>query len=254
MAEAVAAPCAGEPGPLSAALAQLRANGARGFDPVRFQYLAAMTRRALALPEPAATLVADKARAALGHYHNDFQRARQRAEDDLELLAAADPAAREALQELLQCGDFRGLRRAAARLQGAGSAASPAALTRLLAADPASSSASATLASAMAEQEQDTLGQAGGGEPSTPGERAELKAFAPLRETLAALASARLLEREQRRKPADSGPLNPQMLALRSLESMRELSPAYLDKFVSYLDALFWLEKAAAGYSPPKPR
>jgi hypothetical protein len=250
MTEAVAASPDGELESLPVALAQLQANGAQGFDPVGFQYLAAMTRRALALPEPAATLVADKARTALHRFHSDFHRARERAEDDLERLAAAEPAAREALQGLLQSGDFRGLRRAAARLQGAGNAASPVELTRLLAADPAAQSAPGTLASAMAEQEQGTLGQAGGG---TPAARAELKSFAPLRETLAAVATNRMLEREQGRKPADSGPLNPQMLALRSLESMRELSPAYLGRFVSYLDALFWLEKAAAGYSPPKP-
>ena len=246
MTEAVAAPAAGEPESLAAALAQLQAEGAPGFDPVRFEYLAAMGRRALALPEPAATLVADRARTALQRFRADFHRAREQAGDDLELLAAAQPTARDTLQALLRSGKFSDLRRAVARLHRAGSAVSPAQLTRLLAAEADAPSAAGSLAGAMAEQEQHTLGQA-------PGEGAELKSFAPLRETLAALATARMLEREQRRKPADSGPLNPQRLALRSLESMSELSPAYLGRFVSYLDALFWLEKAAAGYSPPKP-
>ena len=251
MTEAVAAPAAGEPESLPAALARLQADGARGFDPVRFEYLAAMGRRALALPEPAATLVADRARTALQRFRADFHRAREQAGDDLELLAAAQPTARDTLQALLRSGKFSDLRRAVARLHRAGSAVSPAQLTRLLAAEADAPSAPGSLAGAMAEQEQHTLGQVGGDQ--VPGERAELKSYAPLRETLAALATARMLEREQRRKPADSGPLNPQRLALRSLESMRELSPAYLGRFVSYLDALFWLEKAAAGYSPPKP-
>ena len=251
MTEAVAAPSPGEPESLPVALAQLQADGARGFDPVRFEYLAAMSRRALALPEPAATLVADRARTALQCFRTDFQRAREQARDDLELLAAARPEARDTLQALLQNGDFGGLRRAVARLHRTDRAPSPAQLTRLLAAQAAAPSAPASLAGAMAEQEQHSLGRAGGDQAS--GERAELKSYAPLRETLAALATARMLAREQRRKPADSGPLNPQRLALRSLESMSELSPAYLGRFVSYLDALFWLEKAAAGYSPPKP-
>jgi hypothetical protein len=251
MTEAVAAPAGGEPESLPVAIVQLQAEGARGFDPVRFEYLAAMSRRALALPEPAATLVADRARTALQRFRADFHRAREQAGDDLELLAAAQPTARGALQALLRSGKFSDLRRAVARLHRAVSTPSPAELTRLLAVEAAAACAPASLAGAMAEQEQHTLGQVGGDQ--VPGERAELKSYAPLRESLAALATARMLEREQRRKPADSGPLNPQRLALRSLESMRELSPAYLGRFVSYLDALFWLEKAAAGYSPPKP-
>lgn len=239
---------------LSSALAQLQADGAQGFDPVRFQYLAAMIRRALALPEPAATVVADKARAALGRFHSDFHHARKQADDDLERLCAAAPASRETWQRRLQDGDFTGLRRAAAGLRNTGSTASPAVLTRLLAADPAvRQSTPGTLARAMAEQELDTLGQARDGASQAPTEWAELKSLAPLRHALATLATTQLLEAEQRATATDSGPLNPQLLALRSLQSMQALSPAYLDRFVSYLDALFWLEKHAAGYSPPKP-
>ncbi|QFU76669.1 DUF2894 domain-containing protein [Halioglobus maricola] len=44
--------------------------------------------------------------------------------------------------------------------------------------------------------------------------------------------------------PESCGPLNPQRLATRSLETMRDLSPHYLSRFVSYIDTLFWLEEA----------
>ena len=44
--------------------------------------------------------------------------------------------------------------------------------------------------------------------------------------------------------PAEAGPLNPQRLATRSLATMRDLSPHYLSRFVSYVDTLFWLEQA----------
>ena len=44
--------------------------------------------------------------------------------------------------------------------------------------------------------------------------------------------------------PQDPGPLNPQMLAIRALSFMRDLSPHYLNRFVSYIDSLFWLEQA----------
>ncbi|MGJ8686487.1 MAG: DUF2894 domain-containing protein [Spongiibacteraceae bacterium] len=44
--------------------------------------------------------------------------------------------------------------------------------------------------------------------------------------------------------PDSPGPLNPQMLAVKALSNMRELSPQYLSRFVAYLDTLFWLEQA----------
>lgn len=42
--------------------------------------------------------------------------------------------------------------------------------------------------------------------------------------------------------PEDPGPLNPRMLALRSLSAAGERSPAYLRHIVAYLDTLVWLE------------
>ena len=46
--------------------------------------------------------------------------------------------------------------------------------------------------------------------------------------------------------PQNPGPLNPQMLAIKSLSTMRELSPDYLNRFVSYVDTLLWLERSEA--------
>lgn len=42
--------------------------------------------------------------------------------------------------------------------------------------------------------------------------------------------------------PEDPGPLNPQMLAIKSLRNMRDLSPHYLNRFVSYVDSMLYLE------------
>ncbi len=38
--------------------------------------------------------------------------------------------------------------------------------------------------------------------------------------------------------------LNSHLLALQSLKLMRDLSPGYLKRFVSYVDALLWLDQA----------
>lgn len=48
------------------------------------------------------------------------------------------------------------------------------------------------------------------------------------------------------RPPDNAGPLNSHLLALRALQQMQSLSPAYLARFVAYLDALLWVDQAAA--------
>ncbi|WP_284188087.1 DUF2894 domain-containing protein, partial [Zoogloea oryzae] len=53
--------------------------------------------------------------------------------------------------------------------------------------------------------------------------------------------------------PENAGPLNSHLLALQSLKLMRDLSPGYLKRFVSYVDALLWLDQADnAGKPAPK--
>lgn len=56
--------------------------------------------------------------------------------------------------------------------------------------------------------------------------------------------SERLLTRIIQEGPEDAGPLNSQALIIRSLTIMRELSPGYINRFVSYMDTLLWLEQA----------
>ena len=117
--------------------------------------------RRVALPEPAATVVAgDKARAALGRSHSDFHRPASRPMTTWERFAQRPPPPGRR-QRRLQDGDFTWpAASAAAGLQNTGSTASPAVLTCLLAADLAvRQSTPGHSACAMAEQEL-TPGQA----------------------------------------------------------------------------------------------
>ncbi|KWH05596.1 hypothetical protein WT59_24880 [Burkholderia territorii] len=52
--------------------------------------------------------------------------------------------------------------------------------------------------------------------------------------------------------PRNAGPLNSNSLVHRSLATMRELSPEYLQQFLSYVDALAWLEDLAGGGGQPE--
>jgi hypothetical protein len=50
--------------------------------------------------------------------------------------------------------------------------------------------------------------------------------------------------------PKNAGPLNSSSLVHRSLSLMREVSPEYLQHFLSYLDSLAWLEDTSARPAP----
>lgn len=72
------------------------------------------------------------------------------------------------------------------------------------------------------------------------------------RESWVKANSERLVANAIENAPKDAGPLNSHKLAIRSLMAMRDLSPEYLNRFVSYIETLLWLEKA--GERLPKPK
>ncbi len=50
------------------------------------------------------------------------------------------------------------------------------------------------------------------------------------------------VEQALRKRPDDPGPLNPEMLAVEVLKELRAVSPAYLERQLSFIDALVQLE------------
>jgi len=72
-----------------------------------------------------------------------------------------------------------------------------------------------------------------------------LRAARSLQRAMVRLNADRAVAQAMADVPPEAGPLNPQRLAARSLHTMKELSPHYLGRFVSYIDTLFWLEQAA---------
>jgi hypothetical protein len=67
------------------------------------------------------------------------------------------------------------------------------------------------------------------------------------REVWSRLSTERQLRQSQQQVPGNAGPLNSSSLVHRSLSLMRELSLGYLQQFLSYVDALSWLEQMNGG-------
>lgn len=78
----------------------------------------------------------------------------------------------------------------------------------------------------------------------------ELKAVRQFSHTWARLRVDQQLARALARQPDNAGPLNSQRLMLQTLQRLRQLSPAYLQRFLAHADALLWLEDSAAAPAP----
>jgi hypothetical protein len=83
--------------------------------------------------------------------------------------------------------------------------------------------------------------QTGSRESAKPG---ELKSVGRFRESLLKRNADKLVTQAIENAPENPGPLNPQILVIHSLATMRDLSPHYMHRFVSYIDTLLWLEQA----------
>jgi hypothetical protein len=70
------------------------------------------------------------------------------------------------------------------------------------------------------------------------------------RETWSRVSTERQLRTALDQVPKNAGPLNSSSLVHRALTQMHALSPAYLRQFLSYVDALSWLEQATGERAP----
>ena len=75
----------------------------------------------------------------------------------------------------------------------------------------------------------------------------ELKAIRYYRDTWLQLSVEQQLTAAQAKAPENAGPLNSHALVLRALQRMRDSSPDYLSRFMSYADALLCLEQRDKG-------
>jgi hypothetical protein len=160
----------------------------------------------------------------------------------LEALALRLPAASAAVQPILEhklqaaIADFRE-RLAQQHKEGGDQGLQSRRAARPLAATPITSSTPlAGLNQYIQQATQHDTQQAGPGR--------ELKSVRRFRETWVKIAAVKQVERALVRAPENAGPLNSHMLVLHSLALMRGLSPDYLQRFMSHVDTLLWLDQA----------
>jgi hypothetical protein len=208
------------PGGARATLDAWRERGADRFDPIRFHFIEALDRRAAGHSGEARRLLDDRLSKLIEAYADDLERAASKAVD-------------------VGSGSGSGF--------GSGSGSGTAASSS----EPARGALAGLIdyiaSHAPADGGSPAAGKPAPRRPSYP----ELEALEYFRETWSKVRSEKQLRQSLKKAPGNAGPLNSSSLVHRSLSLMRELSPGYLQQFLSYVDALSWMEQMNGGGASP---
>jgi hypothetical protein len=222
-----------------ALIASLRMAGADRFDPMRLHYIDVLAKRGMAHQGRVKRMLDGKLAQALAAFKERFEQAQCDARVTIARTASQYPHADDDLQRLFIAGDFNGLSRFVASLKTSGQGVSLGALVRQL--------------EQHAPENSDVRLE------GNAGPRFELKTIRRFRNTWSKLSADKQVTQALDQPPMNAGPLNSHMLVLRSLALMRDISPDYLNRFISYADTLLCLdqcekEKPGNAKKPPVPK
>lgn len=187
----------------AARIETLRVSGADRFDPVGFRFIEVMARRAALQPASVKLLLERRLVKLLDDYHTRFEFARANSER-LSVSAGSFPDA-----------DARKNTRPLAELLSYIGQCSPEVQGRV---------------------------PSPGERPVTEA-RGELKTLSYFRSTWSQLSVEQQLAQALAELPENAGPLNSHRLVLQAMKQMRDISPDYLQRFMSYIETLFWLDQ-----------
>ncbi|RKF51010.1 hypothetical protein BCY88_02320 [Paraburkholderia fungorum] len=201
----------GVTGSARATLDAWRERGDDRLDPIRFHFIEALDRRAAAHCGEARHLLDDRLSELIEAYAGDLERAASNANESVTDTGSAASSTEPARETLAGLVGYLAASHTPA--DGSGPAAAHAAPRH--AAYP------------------------------------ELEVLDYFRQTWSKVRSEKQLRQSLRKAPDNAGPLNSSSLVHRSLSLMRELSPGYLQQFLSYVDALSWMEQMNGGSALP---
>ncbi|MBC7499478.1 MAG: DUF2894 domain-containing protein [Herminiimonas sp.] len=204
-------------------VASLRTAGAEHFDAVGLRYIDALAKRANAHQGSVRHLIDARLEQALAEFSERFDQAQDNAKKIVAKTLSDYPHATDNVQRLFLTGDFKKLQRFAATLKIREQGTSLGALVRQL--------------------EQRSAEDTGIRAELHAGPRSELKTLRDFRNTWSKLSVNKKVTQALERAPANAGPINSHMLVLRSLALMRDISPDYLNRFMTYADTLLSLDQ-----------
>lgn len=228
-------------------IAALAQHGSPLFDPVRLHYLETVDRQ-LANTSGATRLILErKLTDALADYQNRFANAKLEATADVAYVALRYPNSAVDVQRLFESGDFQGVRLLKIRLKQSTDDRPFTTLVHCLQRGD-STSELRTLDDLLREQESDTAvfnpNELTNTDFVSSPRPPELRSLQFFRDIVAKFSADKRVTQAIEAPLENAGPLNSHKLVIRSLCTMRDISPDYLSRFVSYADTLLWLEQS----------
>lgn len=229
---------------------QLSIGEAAKFDPVKLCFIESLAAK-LAASEPVVQSVLNKRLlATVKQYLHDFKREKNLASVQLEKIYSEYPTVSEAAETLFAEGDFKALKRLYTqcyyRQQVTGDSRSALReLTQELNNHSPKEDDDNTMANldwqlqAQEDEAVKTLIASDGYTMQT----GELKSIRAMRSSLGKINALTVVDQSIESRPINAGPLNPENLTTKSLEEIKKLSPAYLNRFITYADTLLWLQQ-----------
>ncbi len=194
-----------------------RARGADRVNPMRFRFIDAFARRAAGREGDIRRVLDERLAALITDYSGEVERAEAEIADaKFDVPVDADTASRMPTQNVPP----------------------PGALAELV--DLLTNRATATHES-EASVRRDALDPHSHHRDRSP----DLPVLDYFREMWSRFSTEKTLRQSLEQVPDNAGPLNSNSLIHRSLSLMRELSPGYLQQFLSYVEALSWMEQLA---------
>lgn len=212
-------------------IAALAQHGSPFFDPVRFHYLEAVVRQLANTSGATRLLLERKLTDALADYQNRFVNAKLEATADVAYVALRYPNSAVDVQRLFESGDFQGVRLLKIRLKQSTDDRPLNALVHCL---QRGDSESAVFNPSELTNTDFVCS------PRPP----ELRSLQFFRDKVAKFSADKRVTQAIEAPLENVGPLNSHKLVIRSLCTMRDISPDYLSRFVSYADTLLWLEQS----------
>jgi Protein of unknown function (DUF2894) len=214
--------CADELAALVDELAARRQMGEHLLSPLSFRQLEAMAQR---LPDQTASVrrvLLGRLSQTLARHDALVQQAREQAQQLATRVMSQQPELIRESRRLLATGDLTALQHLCR--QGKRTHASP-------------------LAELNRHIEQASQAGADASMGTSAGGKADMKSLRQFKDTWARMSAEDDVKQAIERGPRNAGPLNSHQLVLRSLSVMRDVSPDYLRRFMTHLDALLWLDQ-----------
>lgn len=236
----------------AAQIALILERGDNRFDESRFKYISAIYDRGVKQRSSVSVLLLSKVQKLLTGYQSDLTLAEENSMALARRIKMSFPESSDEVDLLEGNYSSKALFKLEERLTRASGVGVLTTLTKLLLQEGEFDDRQLrpSLIERLQSQEDEVVKIFSANETCMRAKKRELKTTRLFRESQEKLNSEKLVRQAIKEGPENPGPINPHMLAIRSLSTMQTLSPQYLKRFLAYIDTVFWLEQASEQLKP----